>query len=454
MKQRNIQKILRKTAILTGLAGIILATPNFFSEDYIEDKIQIGELKNSRAERIQEEKKPAGIFEIIPKEMQDNYIYNPNFNENYASSLSKYLMSNPEGVIGTLTRKRIDFIKNNPNIKSEFDKSVIGLEKYLPAIIKIFEEEKVPKELAFLILVESNGKEGRIESPKGAVGPFQFIEETALENGLKINGDYDERFSAILSAKATASHLKNLYGDFNDWCLAIKRYNSSKPDEYREKNPKQVNCANYLRYRGERLKRISEMGIRIQKGDNLKKIFARTEYKFERENVEDILSYNNLESEKKLEVGKIFRIPLYEKRTPDDVKENIRYLPRLLATLKLLEEYFPDVLNTPPSKENFEIYTVSYKKRKHTVMGGERLDVIAANYVDGGSRDLVKKIKWENNLGNDRLRTGQVLIIPYPTTLIEFAIYNKKDLVELKKINPHILNPYQKLPDGARIVTY
>ena len=245
MKRKNIVKFLGKTFVAGGLAGMVLTAPNFFSVDYAEDKIQIVEPKNSQNENIRVEKKRLEIFEVIPKEMQNNYIYNPNFNENYASSLSKALIKNPEGVIGTLTRKRIEFIKNNQYIKSEFDKSVIGLGKYLPAIIKIFEETGVPKELAFLILVESNGREGRVESSSGAVGPFQFIEQTALENGLKIEENYDERFSAILSAKATASHLKNLYANFNDWCLAIERYNSSKPDKYKWQNTGQISCANY-----------------------------------------------------------------------------------------------------------------------------------------------------------------------------------------------------------------
>ena len=155
-----------------------------------------------------------------------------------------------------------------------------------------------------------------------------------------------------------------------------------------------------------------------------------------------------------MRVGKILRIPISEKKTPEYVKENIEYLPRLLATLKLLEEYYPGVLNTQPSKENFQIYKISYKTRKHIVAGEERLDGIAANYADNGKNDLMKKIKWKNNLETDGLKTGQVLMMPYPTTLMEFAVYNKKNLAELKKINPHILNPYQKLPDGARIVIY
>jgi hypothetical protein len=454
MRQKNIQTVLRKTAVLTGLAGIVLTAPDFFSRDYLEEKIAIEELTKNQNENISNETKSLKISEIIPKEMQDNYIYNPNFNENYSHYLSRHLRTNPEGVIGTLMRKRIEFIKSNPYMRSEFDESVKRLGKYLPTIIKIFEDENVPKELAFLVLVESNGKEGRVESPMGAIGPFQFIEETALENGLKIDGDYDERLSAILSAKATASHLKNLHENFNDWCLAIKRYNSSKPDEYKSQSTEKISCANYLKYVGEKLRKKSEIEVLVRKGDNLKKIFARTDYPFDKEKIEDILFYNNLESERNLRVGKKITIPIYDKKTPEYVKENIRYLPRLLATLKLLEEYYPDVLNTKPSKENFEIYTISHSMRNHTVKRGERLDIIAANYVDSGKGNLIKSIKWENNLEGDKLKAGQVLVIPYPTTLLEFAIYNKKDLVELKKMNPHILNQYQKLPDGARIITY
>jgi membrane-bound lytic murein transglycosylase D len=98
-------------------------------------------------------------------------------------------------------------------------------ERYFPMMDSIFSRYRLPFELKYLAVVESE-LNPRAVSPVGAVGPWQLMAPTARELSLKIKGKYDERTNYYKSTVAAAKYLRDLYSQFGDWLLVIAAYNS------------------------------------------------------------------------------------------------------------------------------------------------------------------------------------------------------------------------------------
>lgn len=109
------------------------------------------------------------------------------------------------------------------------NKGVIGYalgrgQAYFP----IFEEEltknKMPLELKFLPVIESN-LNPTARSKSGAAGLWQFMYRTAVGCDLEITSFIDERLDPVKSTKAACKYLQSLYDMYDDWNLALAAYN-------------------------------------------------------------------------------------------------------------------------------------------------------------------------------------------------------------------------------------
>ncbi|MDZ4752546.1 MAG: lytic transglycosylase domain-containing protein [Flavobacteriales bacterium] len=95
--------------------------------------------------------------------------------------------------------------------------------RWFPVIEPILELNGVPKDFKYLCMVESSLIQDK--SPRGAVGFWQFMEETAKQFGLEVNEEVDERYNVERSTEAACRYFKQAYSKFGSWSMVAASYN-------------------------------------------------------------------------------------------------------------------------------------------------------------------------------------------------------------------------------------
>src|SRR5215218_6955465 len=157
----------------------------------------------------------------------------------YNDSSDKKLLGNPKDAFKNLfeteTSQGINIAKLNPKAISFVQGYVEGhadrLNKmkgwgkpYFDMIGDVFTNHGLPVELKYLSVIESDLKSSAV-SWAGAVGPWQFMPQTARDFGLTVNKKRDDRRDYTKSTHAAAKYLTELYGIYNDWLLVVAAYN-------------------------------------------------------------------------------------------------------------------------------------------------------------------------------------------------------------------------------------
>ncbi|MBU1737987.1 MAG: transglycosylase SLT domain-containing protein, partial [Proteobacteria bacterium] len=120
-------------------------------------------------------------------------------------------------------RDAADAIRVQLGQKDRFRNGVIRSGAFLKRIKKIFREEGVPSDLAYLAHVESSYNVNAY-SKFGAAGIWQFTRSTG-KLYMKIDYTIDERRDPIIASRAAARFLKDNYRKLGSWPLAITAYN-------------------------------------------------------------------------------------------------------------------------------------------------------------------------------------------------------------------------------------
>jgi membrane-bound lytic murein transglycosylase D len=117
-------------------------------------------------------------------------------------------------------QKDVDALTQSPrhyNLKAERAKT------YFPIIEKVFAEEQVPDDFKYLALQESALIADAVSS-SNAVGFWQFKDFTAIEMGLRVDKDVDERLNIVASSRAAARYFKKNNALLNNWLYALQAY--------------------------------------------------------------------------------------------------------------------------------------------------------------------------------------------------------------------------------------
>ena len=134
------------------------------------------------------------------------------------------------GVVYDLTRS---------DLRERLDREIINLtythattllnlkraNRYFPVIEPILKANNIHEDFKYLALIESNLIPDN-RSPVGALGLWQFMEGTAKEFGLIVNGNIDERLNIEKATIAACQYLKNAYKIYGDWTSVMASYNA------------------------------------------------------------------------------------------------------------------------------------------------------------------------------------------------------------------------------------
>lgn len=114
--------------------------------------------------------------------------------------------------------------------------------RYFPEVEPILKACNLPDDFKYLMTIESN-LIPTIKSPAGAVGLWQFMENTSKDYGLVVNASVDERYNTEKATRAACAYLKKARQACGDWLSAAAAYNAGQQYIVSALRAQQESCA-------------------------------------------------------------------------------------------------------------------------------------------------------------------------------------------------------------------
>src|SRR5438876_7649065 len=275
--------------------------------------------------------------------------------------------------------------------------------RYRNMILRVLKEEGLPQDLIYLAQAESAFQPLAL-SRAGARGIWQFVAWRGNEYGLKHTWWIDERQDPEKATRAAAQHLRDLYGLYGDWYLAMAAYNCGPGNV--QKGIERTGYADFWElYRRNVLpketknyvpiilaltliaKDAAHYGIHVERDDPVPTDVVKPGRAIDLRLVAESIDVD-------VETLHQFSPSLLRLATPDDPSFEL-HLPKGTA-----EKFSASIADIPPEK------WVSW--RRHKVAPGDTLTSIAKKY-----RVTPAAIASANNLEKgEALSAGDKLIIP------------------------------------------
>jgi membrane-bound lytic murein transglycosylase D len=98
--------------------------------------------------------------------------------------------------------------------------------RFFPVIEPVLNENGIPEDMKYMAVAESDLTNAI--SPADAVGFWQFVKPTAIEYGLEVNDEVDERYHLERSTEAACEFLKKSCELYGNWTMAAASYNMGR----------------------------------------------------------------------------------------------------------------------------------------------------------------------------------------------------------------------------------
>ncbi|WP_299455135.1 LysM peptidoglycan-binding domain-containing protein [uncultured Microscilla sp.] len=120
-----------------------------------------------------------------------------------------------------LIQSEVNQLRSHPRF---FQKKLERIQVYMPIIKKILRKENIPSDFRFLPILESSLIANAVSS-SNAVGYWQFKEESALEVGIQIDENVDERLNIVTATNGATRYLNRNHLFFKNWMYTLLSYN-------------------------------------------------------------------------------------------------------------------------------------------------------------------------------------------------------------------------------------
>jgi len=197
---------------------------NWSTEDSIKGQRMIETIEQSLM-MYYAEQSPNGNYDSVIEALGFEASDVPSYSDEvYCERLSKMNEMSPFHLdCNEYTLKTIKFFVEK---RRGFARVVLGRSKlYFDMFEEKLAKHGLPIELKYLSVIES-GLRPQVKSRAGALGLWQFMYRTGRWMGLQENSYIDERMDPDKATEAACMYLKQLYGMYNDWNLALAAYNA------------------------------------------------------------------------------------------------------------------------------------------------------------------------------------------------------------------------------------
>lgn len=321
---------------------------------------------------------------------------------------------------------------------------------YFPIFEEYLTKHNMPDDLKYLAIVES-ALNPKAVSRVGATGLWQFMKETGIGHGLKINSRVDERSCPTRSTIAALEYLAKAHERFGSWELAIASYNCGAgnviramkraggsddyweispylPRETRNFVPAFIGAAYMVKHH--------HLHDVTPEYNNLDQQLIQRELVFSKISFETIAAVAGLP----LEVVKVLNPAFKRGYVPANVNGHWVALPSrsMQALLDYIQLLRPDNGTTSELPELPELIDIAdynpadhYYKTNYTILKGDRLDMLGELF-----NCAPYHLKAWNGLFSDQLKRGQKLVVWFPKEIKRYQPFHEK--VEVLPVAPYI----------------